>query len=119
MVLTLIVAGIASALLLFGTAIPQLRGNITMARDLEFPDGISVSVYQCCGNYRMRVIDYDYDYWQLFTSNYDYNYQLYQKMTTTTIKSRDYPQLHLTLTILQLSGLCYYCCIATYTFISI
>ena len=44
MVLTLIVAGIALVLLLFGTAIPQLRGSITMARDLEFPDGISVSV---------------------------------------------------------------------------
>ena len=44
MVLTLIVAGIAATLLLFGTAIPQLRGSITMARDLEFPDRVSVSI---------------------------------------------------------------------------
>ena len=43
MVFTLVVAGIALLLLLLGTAIPQLRGMITEARDLEFPDGLSVS----------------------------------------------------------------------------
>ena len=41
--LTLTVASIALTLLLFGAAIPQLRGNITLARDLEFPDGVAVS----------------------------------------------------------------------------
>ena len=43
MVFTLVVAGIALLLLLLGTAIPQLRGMIVEARDLEFPDGLSVS----------------------------------------------------------------------------
>ena len=43
MVFTLVVAGIALLLLFLGTAIPQLRGTITEARDLEFPDGLSVS----------------------------------------------------------------------------
>ena len=43
MVFTLVVAGIALLLLLLGMAIPQLRGMIVEARDLKFPDGLSVS----------------------------------------------------------------------------
>jgi hypothetical protein len=43
MIFTLIVAGIAVFLLLLGTAIPQLRGMITEVRDIESPDGLSVS----------------------------------------------------------------------------
>lgn len=42
MVFTLVVVGIATFLLLLGTVIPQLRGNVTEIRDLEFPDGITV-----------------------------------------------------------------------------
>ena len=42
MLFTVIIAGIALLLLLLGTAIPQLRGTITEARDLEFPDGLTV-----------------------------------------------------------------------------
>lgn len=44
MVFTLVVAGIAVLLLLFGTAIPQLRGMATETRDIESPDGLSVSI---------------------------------------------------------------------------
>jgi hypothetical protein len=43
MVFTLVVAGITVFLLLLGTAIPQLRGTITDARDIESPSGLSVS----------------------------------------------------------------------------
>ena len=44
MVFTLVVAGIAVLLLLFGTAIPQLRGMATETRDIESPGGLSVSI---------------------------------------------------------------------------
>ena len=52
--LTLTVAGIALTLLLFGAAIPQLRGNITMARDLEFPDGVAVSTLTSVSTLSLR-----------------------------------------------------------------
>ena len=42
MLFTLVIAGIALLLLLLGTSIPQLRGTITEARDLEFLDGLTV-----------------------------------------------------------------------------
>ena len=44
MVFTLVVAGIAVLLLLLGIAIPQLRGMATETRDIETPDGLSVSI---------------------------------------------------------------------------
>jgi hypothetical protein len=43
MLFILVVAGIAVLLLLLGTAIPQLRGMTTEARDIESPDGLSVA----------------------------------------------------------------------------
>ena len=42
MVFTVIVAGIAMFLLLLGTVIPQLRGEVLKTRDLERPDGLTV-----------------------------------------------------------------------------
>ena len=44
MVFTLIISAIALLLLLFGTAIPELRATVTETEDLENPDGISVSL---------------------------------------------------------------------------
>ena len=48
MVFTLVIAGIAVVLLFSGTVIPQLRGMITEARDLESPDGLSVCKLKSC-----------------------------------------------------------------------
>lgn len=42
MIFTMTVAVIAFFLLLLGTAIPQLRGNVSQSRDIERPSGISV-----------------------------------------------------------------------------
>ena len=48
MVFTLVIAGIAVVLLFLGTVIPQLRGTITEARDLESSDGLSVCKLKSC-----------------------------------------------------------------------
>ena len=44
---TLIVTAIVLFLLLLGTAIPILRGTVSVTDDLETPDGISVRLHAC------------------------------------------------------------------------
>ena len=44
MLFILVLAGITIFLLLLGTAIPQLRGMATEIRDIESPNGLSVSI---------------------------------------------------------------------------
>ena len=79
-----------------------LNVAITLTGAQEFPRQTVSIQCQCCDNYRMRVVDYNYDYWQLFMSNYDYNYQLYQNDNYHNKKRRLLPiLLHFTSTILQ------------------
>lgn len=49
-IVTVTITSIAVVLLLLGTAIPQLRGDVTITRDSEHPDGLTVRhtiVYAC------------------------------------------------------------------------
>ena len=42
--ITLTITGIAVFLLLLGSAVPHLRGNVTLENDLEDPTGETVSI---------------------------------------------------------------------------
>ena len=53
-------------------------------------DIVNESAYQGCGNYKRKVIDYNYDYFTFYTPNCNFNYQLHLKMTITTIKDGNY-----------------------------